>query len=172
MPICMCACKFLLNVLSLLGYQILVSSQFCNYFFDTRKASAYRYGLVRNISMVNNTNLVILPCMLGNWNVHLKIVYILFCYIQHNRYDHVLFAGLLPIIPFNTRIIPPSSNNGSFTDCNLMSGLYHCNSHQLLIQLQCWHQPVLCMEFTRVNIHCRLPKFTSTSESVYHILCT
>ena len=25
----------------------------------------------------------------------------------------------------------PSSHNGSFTDCNLMSGLYHCNNHQI-----------------------------------------
>ena len=30
-------------------------------------------------------------------------------------------------------IKPPSSHNGSygFTDCNLMSGFYHCNSHQI-----------------------------------------
>ena len=77
--------------------------------------------------MVNNTNLVILLCLVTE-NVHLKIVCLCFATLN---IIHVLFAGLLPIVPFNIRIIPPSSNNGSFTDCNLMSGLYHCNNHQL-----------------------------------------
>ena len=28
-------------------------------------------------------------------------------------------------------ITSPSSHNGSFTDCNLMSGFYRCNNHQI-----------------------------------------
>ena len=43
----------------------------------------------------------------------------------------LLYVGLQPVVPSNTTITPPSSNNGSFENCNLSRNLYYCNSHQL-----------------------------------------
>jgi len=43
----------------------------------------------------------------------------------------LVFVDFQTVIPSNTAITPPSSHNGSFSNCNLMSVLYQCNSHQL-----------------------------------------